>query len=69
MISGGLILVVQFRDALRCTSILSLQLHPYFVWSIAIIFIASLIYSLLSPSLIMFLLNIDSTLSPLFPGE
>jgi len=43
---------------------LFLQLYPYFAQSIAIIFTASLIYSLLSLSLITFLLNIIFILSP-----
>ena len=52
------------RNILRYISILFLQLHHYFKWSIIIVSIAFLIYSLLSPSLIIFLLNINSTFSP-----
>ena len=60
--------MVQFRDALKYTSILFLQSHPYFKRSIAIISTAFLIYFLLSPGLIIFLLNINFTLSPLTFG-
>ena len=45
-----------------------MQLHPYFTWSITIVSAASLIYSLLSPGLIIFLLKINYTLSPFTSG-
>ena len=57
--------MVQFRDALRWAGTLSLQSHFYFAQSITIIFVVFLIYSISLFSLMMFLLNINSTPSPL----
>ena len=45
-----------------------MQSHSYLVQSIAIASAASLIYSLLSPGLIIFLLKINYTLSPSTSG-
>ena len=41
-----------------------MQLYLHLAYSITIVSTASLIYSLLSPSLIIFLLNINCTFSP-----